>query len=96
MSQKSFVIVASALILFALSCAPRIVSEAQASECAAGEKIDNSTADSAMKKMTQAGYLQIHDLKKGCDNFWHGKATKDGAAVNIVLSPQGKVMTEGN
>ena len=44
----------------------------------------------------EATVRQIHDLEKGCDNFWHGKADKDGTAVNVVLSPQGSVMVEGN
>jgi hypothetical protein len=79
-----------------LSFAPSFASEAQTSGCAAGDKIDKSSADMAKKAMTKAGYLQIHDLKKGCDNFWHGQATKDGQAVYILLSPQGQVGTEGN
>ena len=96
MLYKSFVVAATALIVFGAGCGPQISSQAQAAVCDAGVRIDNSTADMARKKMEQAGYQQIHGLKKGCDNFWHGKAAKNGAAVNIVLSPQGKVLTEGD
>ncbi len=96
MLRKSFVVVAAALALTTAGIGSQAMREAQASECAAGEKIDNSTADTAKKKMEAAGFHQIHDLQKGCDNFWHGKADKDGVLVNVVLSPQGQAMVEGN
>jgi hypothetical protein len=64
--------------------------------CAAGERIDKSTVTDARKAIQAAGYRQIRDLKKGCDNYWHGVATKDGATVNVVVSPKGEVMTEGD
>ena len=50
----------------------------------------------ARKKIEAAGFQTIHDLSKGCDNFWHGQAAKDGKPVNVVLSPQGQVTIEGN
>ncbi len=58
-------------------------------------KIDGSTAEQAHRKIAAAGYADITDLKKGCDNFWHGKAMKDGAPTGVVLSPDGRVMPEG-
>jgi len=64
--------------------------------CAPEDKIDASTAPQATKKMEAAGYTHVHDLMKGCDNYWHGQATKGGQAVRIVLSPQGQVMEEGD
>jgi hypothetical protein len=64
--------------------------------CTAGAKIDKSTADDAKRKMQKAGYSRIHDLKKGCDNYWHGIAVKDGNETHVVLSPQGTVMPEGD
>jgi hypothetical protein len=96
MLWKSFAVGATALIVFAAGWGPQIAPQAQAAGCDAGVRIDGSTADMAKQKMELAGYRQIHGLTKGCDNFWHGKATKDGAAFNIVLSPQGHVMTEGD
>jgi hypothetical protein len=63
--------------------------------CMAGDHIDASTAPQAAKKMEQAGYLNAHDLKKGCDNYWHGIATREGKPVEISLSPQGTIVLEG-
>ena len=64
--------------------------------CDADVKLDHSTADQARKKMEAAGYRQITELKKGCDNYWHAKAMKGATAVRIVLTPQGEVLTEGD
>lgn len=64
--------------------------------CDAGEKIDKSTVDDARKKFQAAGYRNIRNMRKGCDNYWHASAEKDGAPVLIVLSPKGEVMTEGD
>ncbi|MGE0117804.1 MAG: PepSY domain-containing protein [Dongiaceae bacterium] len=64
--------------------------------CAPTDRIDGSTADDARRQITAAGYEQVRDLRKGCDNYWHGQAMRDGVPVNVVLSPQGEVMTEGN
>jgi hypothetical protein len=94
--QKSLSIIAAVLIVSAVGFAPKMVRVAQASECSSSDRIDASSADSARRKMEKAGFLQVHDLKKGCDNFWHGQGAKDGAETRIVLSPQGDVLTEGN
>jgi len=51
--------------------------------CMAGDRIDGSTADQAKRQIEAAGYVQV-------------QATKDGAPVNVVLSPQGQVQTEGS
>lgn len=64
--------------------------------CHFGEVIDGSTADDARAKIEAAGFTDVRDLKKSCDNFWHGKATLGGRAVNVVLTPGGKVMLESN
>ncbi len=65
-----------------------------AGNCDPGEKTDNSTATDAKKKMEAAGYAQVRDLKKGCDNVWHAKAAKGAQAVNLALTPQGQVFIE--
>ncbi len=62
--------------------------------CHFGEVVDGSTADDARSKIEAAGFAEVRDLKKSCDNFWHGKATLSGRPVNVVLSPGGKVMLE--
>lgn len=64
--------------------------------CLPGEPIDGSTAAQAKERMQAAGYSNVRDLKKGCDNYWHGVAVKNGAEVHVVLAPQGQVMTEGD
>ncbi|MBF0324510.1 PepSY domain-containing protein [Magnetospirillum moscoviense] len=75
---------------------PWISSPAQAEGCLDGDIIDASSAQSAKKKMEAAGFLDISGLKKSCDNFWHATAVRNGVAVNIVLTPQGQVIIEGN
>ena len=64
--------------------------------CQFGEVIDGSTANDARKKIESAGLTDVHDLKKSCDNFWHGQANFSGRPVNVVLSPSGKVMLESD
>jgi hypothetical protein len=64
--------------------------------CHFGEVVDGSTADDARRKIEAAGFADVYDLKKSCDNFWHGRATLGGRAVNVVLTPGGKVMLESN
>jgi hypothetical protein len=58
--------------------------------------VDGSTADDARRKIEAAGFTDVRELKKSCDNFWHGKAMLGGRAVNVVLTPGGKVMLESN
>ena len=65
-----------------------------AGNCEPGDKVDNSTATDAKKKIEAAGYSQVRDLKKGCDNVWHAKAVKDGAPANLALGPDGQVRRE--
>lgn len=64
--------------------------------CDPGDKVDGTTADDARRKILAAGYTQVTGLTKGCDNFWHGRAVQGGAAVNVLVSPQGKVQQEGD
>jgi hypothetical protein len=64
--------------------------------CLPGDRVDGSTAAQAKERMQAAGYSNVRDLKKGCDNYWHGIAVKNGADVHVVLAPQGQVMTEGD
>lgn len=73
-----------------------VLSESVYSACDPGEKIDASTAADVRKKIEAAGYQKVKNLKKGCDNYWHAQAEKDGKPVFIVLSPQGEVMQEGD
>jgi hypothetical protein len=85
---------AAALVAFAVAPGASLVRAA--SECEATDKIDGSTAAMATKKMEGAGFHDVRDLKKGCDNFWHGIAVKDGIESHVSLTPQGEVMREGD
>jgi len=65
--------------------------------CDPGDKIDGTTADEARKKIEAAGYKQVRDLTKGCDNFWHATAiNKDGTPGNVLVTPEGEVKLDGN
>jgi len=89
-------IAAGALFLaLAAGATPKLVGHAIAG-CEPGVRVDSSTADDARKKMMAAGYRDLHDFKKGCDNAWHAQGTKDGKTVNVVLLPTGHVMEESD
>ena len=64
--------------------------------CHFGEVIDGSTADDARRKIEAAGYTDVHGLKKSCDNNWHGPAMLNGAPVNVMIRPDGRVVQEGS
>jgi hypothetical protein len=69
----------------------------QIAGCDAGAKIDGTTVAQAKKHLEAAGYTQVRDLTKACDNVWHGTAVnKDGTSGNVLVTPQGEVMPEGN
>ena len=63
---------------------------ARADACLPTDIIDGSTADQAVQKMEAAGFIQPHDLKKGCDNFWYAHAEQNGMPVDVVLPPGGQ------
>lgn len=64
--------------------------------CHYGEIIDGTTADDAKRHIEAAGYTNVHGLKKSCDNFWHGRATINGAETNVLVTPDGRVRPEGD
>ena len=61
-----------------------------------GDKIDNSTAADAQKKMEAAGFTDVTGLNKGCDNVWHAAARANGNPVNVMVGPDGVVRQEGS
>jgi hypothetical protein len=89
MFAKSFLI---AITVLTLSAGTGIAY----ADCPTGTKIDASSMDSARSKIKKAGFANIQALKKGCDNFWHGTALENGTPINVVLTPQGQVLKEGN
>jgi hypothetical protein len=64
--------------------------------CHFGERIDGTTADDAAKFAQAAGYTSVSGLKKSCDNNWHGQAMLNGAPVNVMITPDGRVVQEGS
>jgi hypothetical protein len=72
---------------------PTVISAAQAG-CENGERIDGSTAADATHKLQGQGYSHVRELKKGCDNFWYGFATKDGREEHVSVSPSGEVVLQ--
>jgi len=64
--------------------------------CMSGDRIDGTTAQDALRRFSAAGYPSVHDLKKGCDNYWHGIADRNGTQIRVVLAPSGTVMQEGD
>jgi hypothetical protein len=89
-------ILAAMAVLAAVSPAPSAQTAGKVGGCEPGDKIDNTTAAQARKKIEAAGYRKVGDLKKGCDNSWHGIGEKDGDRVHVVLNPQGLVLPEGD
>lgn len=69
----------------------------QLAACEAGDRVDGTTAAETRKKIEAAGYRQVRDLVKGCDNFWHASAvSKDGVQGNVLVTPTGEVWPDGN
>jgi hypothetical protein len=95
MTSKFAFIISFAAITAYFAAVAQVVPSDQIAGCFSEEKIDGSSLGAAKKKMELAGFSQIRDLKKGCDNFWHATSVREGEAINIVLSPQGQVMVEG-
>lgn len=90
----------SLALLLSLPNAPIEAQQAQAPAtqpgCHFGEIIDATTADDAKRRIEAAGYTNVRDLKKSCDNFWHGRASINGVETNVLVTPDGRVRPEGN
>lgn len=93
--RKNAIFLAALLTLVAFGTRPAVIPPAYAA-CEPGERIDKSTADDARKKLMTAGYSNVHDLKKGCDNVWHAIATHNGKEGRVALEPSGKIYPEGD
>ncbi len=74
---------------------PRALTAAYA-VCLPGEVIDGTTAEMATRQAESAGYGNVRMEHKGCDNVWHGFATRGGASTRVAVSPSGEVMPEGD
>ncbi|CCG42410.1 hypothetical protein [Magnetospirillum molischianum] len=96
MAIKSKLMIAVTSLSIALLSTVPASSQDRPPGCAPGDRIDASSIEAAQGKIKKAGYRQISSLKKGCDNFWHGTAVRDGQTIHIVLTPKGEVIVEGN
>jgi hypothetical protein len=101
MTRTIAAILAAVSIILISAAIPAFAQEAQpalpdGNNCTEGEVIDGSTAEEARAKIEAAGYSDVVMVSKGCDNFWHATAIKGGMAGNVVLSPDGMVLPEGN
>jgi hypothetical protein len=66
-----------------------------ANACPAGTKLDNSTSEEARTKLVNDGYFEIGHVVKGCDNWWHAAAVRNGKDTFVLLSPGGTVFPLG-
>lgn len=64
--------------------------------CHFGEQIDSSTAENVRQTLSQAGYTSITELKKSCDNNWHGIASLNGITTRVMVTPEGRIVPEGD
>jgi len=94
MNRNCRILVAAAAVLVAL-LAPFRANLAFAA-CENGEKIDKTTVEDTRKRLEQAGYKNIRNWRKGCDNAWHATAIQDGAQVSVAVLPDGHIVKEGD
>jgi hypothetical protein len=87
-------VVGSVLMLIAISVAP-LAGIAYAA-CSASDIINSTTASDAARRIESAGYTQVQDLAKSCDNAWHGTALLNGTRTRVVWTGEGQVLTEGD
>lgn len=74
---------------------PLLITPARA-ECDPGTRIDKTTVDDIRARLTKAGYQNPLHLRKGCDNTWHGTATRDGQPINVAVLPDGHIVEDGD
>lgn len=94
MRHRTSLLIGSMLVLTAALAAP-IAGIAYAA-CSASDVINATTASDAAKQMESAGYSQVQDLAKSCDNAWHGTAVLNGSRARVVWTGEGQVLPEGN
>jgi hypothetical protein len=59
--------------------------------CAANTQLDRSTVEQARDRIAAAGYSEVDELKKGCDNYWHASAVRNGRQLLVLMSPDGQI-----
>lgn len=76
--------------------APQALEQEQARQAQAcrTDASDGTTRTEAAERIIAYGYSDITELAKGCGNTWHAVAFAEGDPVNVVVTPQGTVLTE--
>jgi len=64
--------------------------------CEPGTRLDKTTVEQIRDRLIKAGYKKPANLRKGCDNAWHGTAMKDGERINVAVTADGHVVIEGD
>ncbi|MCC7048322.1 MAG: hypothetical protein IT562_16530 [Alphaproteobacteria bacterium] len=76
----------------ALSFWPYIDWDKLGHSCATAEPGDATTAIDARRRLESAGYSEVRDLRRDCDNVWHGTARIEQRVVRVMLKPDGPVL----
>ena len=66
----------------------------RANDAEAYAEADGATRAEAEERILAQGYSEVSLLAKSCDNAWHALAFAEGDPVNVVVTPQGAVLTE--
>jgi hypothetical protein len=76
--------------------APQALEQEQAREAKAcrADAGDGATRIEAAERIIAYGYSDITELSKGCGDTWHAVAFAEGDPVSVVVTPDGKVLTE--
>ena len=82
------------MLATAISAAP--IAGVAYADCSANDVINSTTASDAARWIESAGYAQVQDLTKSCDNAWHGTAVLNGSRVRVVWTGEGRVLAEGD
>ena len=92
LSAPAFVAALSALASVAHATpytAPPLVTEA---DCPASTTFDSTTPEQAREEIAAAGYWNITDLRKNCDNTWQASAMRDGIESEVLVSADDQVV----
>jgi hypothetical protein len=96
-ARRVTIVAMSALAVVGLGFAGRPVAITPAyAACLPTDHVNGSTAQDAKRGFARAGYPDVQELVKGCDNVWHGITAKGGRPMRVALEPGGKVYPEGN
>jgi hypothetical protein len=94
MQRKLPLLVASAMVWVAV--ASLAGSGPAWAACDPGTKLDKTTVEDARQILLKAGYTNMHHLRKGCDNTWHGDASIHGTQIDVAILPGGRIVEESD